>query len=580
MEFITCIHELEQEGINPSYKNVIKGLWPQEWQDARDKVAFETAKWGLLRKRRNKINRRVFDSRLCMSFYIQLTPEKALRIIRDSGEIRRLRIKELEGALQKGQSDTARERIKRAISRLRYATSPAMPAERRPAKRLWLAVAGAALLVTGLAVFLTVRHQPAHPTPETVSSPVQPQAPTAASQVAIAVLTFEYMGEDQQMIHIADGITKEVIAAFSRFPDFWVTTPSYGRTYGERPVKVRKNGSGIGVQYVLSGKIRLSGDDVHISAQIRDRKTDDAFWAGNWNRRIERISEIRKDVTLDILVALQIRMGVGERARVLAGGTRNAVAYAKVMNAYSHLFENQPSAMLTGMFMARQLCEEAIALDPDYAAAHALLSETYLAESYHKNESGLLDRAEESIVHALALDGGDPFVRWAHARSCWTRGEQEDALKEAKTAVSINPDFVDIVNWYATLLARTGTPEKARELFERALKLPPHDGRQPYSANMTLGTIYLEKGEYDRAALCFEKALRLFPENYPCSVYLAASYAALGRMTAARQAAQRVLALAPEFTIEAFLAARTRHPLLPSIDSEIFSEQLHLAGLL
>jgi hypothetical protein len=55
MELITCVHELEQDGTGASYKKVIKRLWPGEWQAASEKIAFETAKWDLLRKRRRKI---------------------------------------------------------------------------------------------------------------------------------------------------------------------------------------------------------------------------------------------------------------------------------------------------------------------------------------------------------------------------------------------------------------------------------------------------------------------------------------------------------------------------------------------
>lgn len=97
-------------------------------------------------------------------------------------------------------------------------------------------------------------------------------------------------------------------------------------------------------------------------------------------------------------------------------------------------------------------------------------------------------------------------------------------------------------------------------------------------ALMSLGSIYQEQGAYDRAIVCFEKALHLQPNQYSCSVHLAACYAALGRTSEARRAAKRVMELAPDFKVEDFITAGAKSMRAP-INPKIFSEQLYLAGL-
>ena len=70
IELITCILDLNQEGVIASCPKVVRKLWSEEWKQAEDKVELETAKWELLRKRRLEINERIYDSDLCFSFFI------------------------------------------------------------------------------------------------------------------------------------------------------------------------------------------------------------------------------------------------------------------------------------------------------------------------------------------------------------------------------------------------------------------------------------------------------------------------------------------------------------------------------
>lgn len=563
MELITCIHELEQDGVSASYKKVIKRLWPDEWQAADDKIAFETGKWDLLRKRRRKINHRLLESSLCLSFYIQLTPEKAFRIIRDPDEIRRLRLEELERSFQMSRSDADRERIQRTIGRLNRDTTPQAEGSRSPRRR-WLFAGGFVLVLAALVFFLIYPRQP-------LTSPLLVDPSADAQRITIAVLPFDYTGEDPDMVYLADGISKEMIAAFSHFPKLWVTGRSSSRAYGGGSADVKSISAALGVRYVLEGSIRIEGERIHVSIQISDTMPNELFWTGSWDRPLTEFFDLQKDLTLEVLTVFQVKIGNEEKARLFVRGTRNFEAYAKLMEIDTQFFLGAQSS---GVFLARQLSKDAIALDPGYAAAYAILADTYLEEFRRRKDSGLLDQAFYAVQQALSLDSEDPVVRNILSRVCWFRGERERALEEAALAVSVSPNYDKFIIWHGLLLASTGQFEAASELLERAVRLVPNE----LPPLMSLGSIYQEQGEYDRAIVCFEKAFHLQPNQYSCSIHLAACYAALGRTAEARQAAKRVMELAPDFKVEDFISARANLMHAP-INPKIFSEQLYLAGL-
>ena len=106
IELIAGIRELNQESKIASCSKIIRKLWPEEWQQAQDKVNFEKVKWDLLCKRRRAINNRVLKSQLCFNFYIELTPEKQFLLIHDPEDIYVKRVEELERNLAKASSES------------------------------------------------------------------------------------------------------------------------------------------------------------------------------------------------------------------------------------------------------------------------------------------------------------------------------------------------------------------------------------------------------------------------------------------------------------------------------------------
>jgi adenylate cyclase len=128
---------------------------------------------------------------------------------------------------------------------------------------------------------------------------------------------------------------------------------------------------------VLEGSVQRAGDHLRITAQLIDATTANHLWSERYDRDLKDIFAIQDDITLKILEALQVGLTHGEQARVWARGTENLEAYLKALQAQENIYQMN----IESNARARQLAEEAIALDPEYASAYLFLGRTGLWSS-------------------------------------------------------------------------------------------------------------------------------------------------------------------------------------------------------
>ena len=122
----------------------------------------------------------------------------------------------------------------------------------------------------------------------------------------------------------------------------------------------------MGVRYVLEGSVRKAGDKIRITAQLIDALTGHHLWAKRYDRNLNDIFAVQDEITKKIITAMQVKLTEGEQARAAAKGTNNLEAYLKCLqaNEYIHQVNTESNAL------GKQLAEEAIALDPEYAWAY------------------------------------------------------------------------------------------------------------------------------------------------------------------------------------------------------------------
>lgn len=389
---------------------------------------------------------------------------------------------------------------------------------------------------------------------------------------SIAVLPFVNMSGDPKQEYFSDGITEEIITALSKVPRLFVIARNSTFTYKGKQVKVQKVAEDLGVRYVLEGSVRTAGDRVRIIAQLIDAITGHHLWAERYDGEMKDIFALQDEITLKILMALQVKLTEGEQRVLLGKGTNNLDAYLKLLQSG----ERAVRFTTEDNVVARQLAEEAIALDPGYAMAYLRLSATHLMDLLYgstKSPAESLRMAEELVQKALALDAN---LAEAHAflgRIYLTKRQHEKAIEEGERALALGPNSDFIHAALAFTMRHSGRPGEAIALYKKAIRLNPIPPAWYFSG---LGGSYFELGQYEEAMAEFRKALSCAPDSQFSHMGLAAAYSKLGREEEARAAAAEVLRINPTFSLEEW--AKT-HMYKNQADFDRFVEALRKAGL-
>ncbi|HQT98359.1 MAG TPA: adenylate/guanylate cyclase domain-containing protein [Thermodesulfobacteriota bacterium] len=364
---------------------------------------------------------------------------------------------------------------------------------------------------------------------------------------SIAVLPFANMTGDPKQEYFADGFTEQLITSLSKISTLFVIARNSSFTYKGKPVKVQQVSEELGVRYVLEGSVQKFGDRVRINAQLIDAVSGEHLWAEHFDRDLKEIFGLQDEVILKIASALSVNLTAGEQARVWAEGTRNLDAYLKIMEGHEYLLQgNRESGA-----MARRMAEEAIALDPKYADAYALLGSTHMNDVWlgasRPGES--IAKAIELTRKALAMNGS---LADAHGRLgmlySWS-GRYDEGIAEAERGVELNPNS-GLTNYFlAQVLRYAGRSKEAIPVMRKALRLEPIP---PDIYVQSLALIYFQAGDCEEAVATCEKRLKRESDNLNSRAIRAAVFGFCGREEKARREAAEVLRINPKFTVESY----------------------------
>ena len=388
---------------------------------------------------------------------------------------------------------------------------------------------------------------------------------------SIAVLPFVNMSDDPEQEYFSDGISEDIITSLSQFPDMFVIARNSSFAYKGRSVNVQQVSRELGVKYILEGSVRKVGNRVRITAQLIDGTTGHHIWAERYDRQLEDIFAVQDEITFKILKELRVKLTTGEQARLYFKGTENMDAYLKMNRAQSYLYQADRGSNI----VARQICEEVIALDPKWELPYSVLGWTHWMDV----RMGWCDSPEESVREALqcaqkSISLNESAV--AHALLCWLyviTGENEKALFEGERSIALAPSSADAHAWYAYSLLFAGQPEKAISCIESALRLNPFPPTWYFAV---LGGGYHTLGRYEEAIVSHKKAIQIEPANLISRAALIVNYTLLGKEREARTEAEEVLRIDPKFSLERYAH---RIPYRNQTDRERIIGALRKAGL-
>jgi adenylate cyclase len=428
-------------------------------------------------------------------------------------------------------------------------------AEPRRGQRVALAVVTVLLLIVGgLLIWRTVF-------PPVQVASVEKMAFPLPDKPSVAVLPFDNMTGDPEQEFLSDGITEQIITALSKISSLFVIARNSTFTYKGTPIKVQRVSEELGVRYVLEGSFQKSGDRVRITAQLIDAIKGNHLWSQTYDRDLKDIFALQDDITKKILTGLQVKLTRGEQARVWAKGTDNLEAFLKYLQANESFFQ----VNVEGNALARQMAKEAIALDPEYASAYALLGKTHLMDVFWGWSASPKDSIRQAMAllqKAIALDESSADAR-SRLGSLYTMvGQHDKAIAEGERAVTLDPNYADAYNRLGLFLRFADRPEEA--IFPPGL----------YYSN--LGMAYLFTGKCEEAIAECEKALQLETDNLHTHITTTVAYSLCGREEEARATAAGVLRIYPKFSCDYFAKRLTYKN---QADKDRFIEALRKAGL-
>jgi adenylate cyclase len=409
------------------------------------------------------------------------------------------------------------------------------------------------------------------PPPSQVASTEPVPALALPDKPSIAVLPFVNMSQDPEQEYFSDGMTEDLITDLSKLAGLFVIARNSVFTYKGRAVKPEQVSRELGVRYVLEGSVRKAGDRVRITAQLVEATTGYHRWAERYDRDLKDIFAVQEEISRKIVAALAVQLTAGEQARLGRQYTDNLEAYDYLLRGSESLGRYTQETNV----QARQMFEKAIALDPTFALAYALLGMTYFGEwsLQWSQDPQTLERAFALAQQAVALDDSLPVAHRVLGLVYQWKKQPAQAIAALERAIALDPNDADSYASLAHILNFTGKPEEALRLAQKAMRLNPH---YPSFYSATLGTAYLSTGRYEEAIAAFKEALIRNPDYLLAHIFLAVLYSGGGREEQARAEAAEVLRLNPQFSLEVW---RQTVPMKDQAVLESFLDRLRQAGL-
>ena len=364
---------------------------------------------------------------------------------------------------------------------------------------------------------------------------------------SIAVLPFVNMSGDPDQEYFCDGVADQIISAIAKIPYIMVIARNSSFAYKGKSVNVQQIARDLGVRYILEGSLQRDNENVRINTQLIDAETGGHLWAENYDRKLDDIFSVQDEICKSIMVALQVKLTIGEMARMDAD-TVNIKAYEKFLKAQEHSFRETKEDVL----VARRLAQEAIAIDPEYGAAYRLLGWTYLGDVWFgmsKTPSESIAKAEAMVQKAISIRGLTAGENALLSGIHLLKKDWDKAIFYAEKAVEQRPNYAGVNSMLGYALRSNGQYDESIIMFKKALQLDPV---RPVAYLNGLALNYLFSKQYEKAIFTYNEILEHNSDYMYAYMGLTMAYWLTGSEDRARQAARQVLRLNPKFSVDYF----------------------------
>ncbi len=308
---------------------------------------------------------------------------------------------------------------------------------------------------------------PADSMPDTAEAKA---ALTLPDKPSIAVLPFTNMSGDPEQKYFSDGITEDIITELSRFSSLQVVARNSTFVYRDQAVDVGEVGKKLGVEYLLEGSLRKAGNRIRLTAQLINVQTGMHVWANRYDRDLEDIFAIQDELVHAIVSTLAVRLTAADTERTMRKPAENHAAYDLYLRAVA--LDSQYDA--ESALESRKLAEQAVALDPGFARAHAVLATQIFTYAWFTgiDIDTYMKDALPAAQKAVALDPEDSFCTSILGVVHLQRRDYEQARHYMEMALTSNPHDSWVWADYAWYFLSIGKRQEAldrldaKEIFE------------------------------------------------------------------------------------------------------------------
>ena len=355
---------------------------------------------------------------------------------------------------------------------------------------------------------------------------------------SIAVLPFVNASPDPENEYLSDGITDELIDALVKVEGLRVASRTSVFALKGKPQDVRATGALLGCAVVLEGTVRKAGDRLRITAQLTSTGDGQLLWSQRYDRQLDDVFAIQEEIGRTIVDTLRVTWF----ADLSAPAARRSTASLKAYGLYLKGRYAWNKRTDEGVTEAIECFDQAIAEDPNYAAAYAGLADSYSLQIDYRSVpvTGGHERAKAYARKALQLDAS---LAEAHASLAWSTfiydWDWEAAARDFRRAIALDPHYASARQWHAFLLASQGRLEEAVTEVLMAQQLDPSS----ISVRRSVGWAHYYARRYDQSRYYLLRAIAMNPTAAETYRILALTYTEQGDLAEAERIAREAMEL-------------------------------------
>ena len=377
--------------------------------------------------------------------------------------------------------------------------APAVPSRRRYGWRAGLALGVVAIGLIAVATFV-LRDRFVGP---------------GATSIALAVLPLKNLSGDSAQDYYADGISEALITELGKIGRLQVLSFQSVSRYRQTEKPLPQIARELKVDAVLEGSVVRSGDRVRVTAKLFQAAPERQLFSESYEFEARDVLSVQAGVARDVATRARIRLTPQEQERLASARRVDPEAYEAYLLGRAYFLQYGPDTPAK----ARAYYEKSIAKDPTFAPAYGSLAELLTGRLGYFPEAARV-QARQLAEQALALDDRRAEAHAALGRVAHQEWKWEAAERAYRRAIEVNPSYGVARVWYATHLFCVKRFDEAVQQAERAQRLDP----SALYVNTMAGMAYLLAGQADRARATWQRVIDLDPRYALASRYMAESY--------------------------------------------------------